>query len=242
MACPNRRPARRGAAWLGGLVVAVGLVCRASAEPPAAPPADAAKLPPPMTLDAAIRTALEQNPGILAVRQDHGVAEAGVMIARAYPFNPVWEGRFRYAWPVFEGATNQEPVESTVTTEVEVRGQRTIRQAQAQATLSHRLGDRDPGGFAGRPRGPRLRHGRLPLPEKQARPGHDRAEPADVRGRRGPGEGGPVAAGRPDHSAHRDRRRAPCSARAASRWRRRRANCGRRWEWSAARRWCCTAI
>ena len=70
------------------------------------------------------------------MRQDHGVAAAAVMVARAYPFNPVWDGRMRYAWPVFEGATNQEPVESTVTMELELRGQRAFREAQAQAALS----------------------------------------------------------------------------------------------------------
>ncbi len=119
--------------WVVGLV-AVAAALPALADTPVAPMPQ--PLPPPLTLDAAVRTALEQNPAIMAVRQDHGVSAAAVMVARAYPFNPLWEGRFRYAWPVFEGATNQEPVESTVTLELEVRGQRAIREAQAQAGLS----------------------------------------------------------------------------------------------------------
>ena len=132
----NRRLPPPWVVCLGGLVAAVAAALPALADPPMAPGADAARLAPPLTLDAAVRTALEQNPGIIALRQDHGVAAASVMVARAYPFNPLWEGRFRYAWPVFEGATNQEPVESTVTLELEVRGQRAIREAQAQAGLS----------------------------------------------------------------------------------------------------------
>lgn len=134
----NRRLPPLWVVCFGGLVAAA---LPALADPPVAPmprplPSSTPTPPTPLTLDAAIRTALEQNPGILAVRQGHGVAAAGVMVARAYPFNPLWEGRFRYAWPVFEGATNQEPVESTVTLELEVRGQCAIREAQAQASLS----------------------------------------------------------------------------------------------------------
>ncbi len=201
----NRRLPPPWVVCLGGLV-AVAAALPALADPLVAPMPQ--PLQPPLTLDAAVRTALEQNPGIIALRQDHGVAAAGVMVARAYPFNPLWEGRFRYAWPVFEGATNQEPVESTVTLELEVRGQRTIREAQAQAGLSaHRLGHRRQGADAGRPRRSRLRHGRLPFPEEQARSRHDRPGPEDVRPGPGPREGGHAEAGRSDHPAHRDRRR-----------------------------------
>jgi cobalt-zinc-cadmium efflux system outer membrane protein len=116
------------AACLGSLAATV------AAAPAEAPPAPAG--PPAMTLGDAVRIALEQNPEIAAVRQQRGVVAAGVMIARAYPFNPVWEGRFRYAWPVFEGASNQEPVESTVLLEMELRGQGRHRKAAAAAALS----------------------------------------------------------------------------------------------------------
>jgi outer membrane protein TolC len=146
----NRRPARLWAVWLGGFIaVALALAAAprpAAAETPAPPgsyapqvrpsAADAAPSAAPLTLDQAVLMALEQNPGIIALRRDHGVAAAGVLVARAYPFNPLWEGRFRYAWPVFQGASNQEPFESTVTLELELRGQRALREAQAQAALS----------------------------------------------------------------------------------------------------------
>jgi cobalt-zinc-cadmium efflux system outer membrane protein len=115
------------AACLGGLLAAV-LAVRADGPPAAGPPA--------MTLCDAIQTALAQNPEIAAIRQERGVAAAGVVIARAYPFNPVWDGRFRYAWPVNAGASNQEPVENTVTLEMELRGQARHRKAAAAAALS----------------------------------------------------------------------------------------------------------
>ena len=69
----------------------------------------------PLTLDAAIRMALLQNPEIIAARQDHGIAAAAVMVAPAYPFNPVWESRSRYAFgSEIAGIFNHEPVENTV--------------------------------------------------------------------------------------------------------------------------------
>ena len=200
----NRRLPPPWVVCLGGLV-AVAAALPALADPLVAPMPQ--PLQPPLTLDAAVRTALEQNPGIIAMRQDHGVAAAGVMVARAYPFNPLWEGRFRYAWPVFEGATNQEPVESTVTLELEVRGQRTIREAQAQAGLSRTDWDIADKELTLAVRVVRLRRRRLPFPEEQARSRHDRPGPEDVRPGPGPREGGHAEAGRSDHPAHRDRRR-----------------------------------
>ncbi|HVS34695.1 MAG TPA: TolC family protein [Gemmataceae bacterium] len=131
----NRRAALAWTAWLGAFAAAAGTAWTASAEP-LSPMGTAPQAPQPLTLDAAVRAALAQNPSIIAARQEHGIAAAGVMVARAYPFNPVWEGRFRYAWPVSAGATNQEPVENTVTLEMEVRGQHAHRMAQAQAALS----------------------------------------------------------------------------------------------------------
>ena len=91
----------------------------------------------PLTLDAAVRMALLQNPEIIAARQDHGIAAAAVMVARAYPFNPVWESRARYAFgSEIAGIFNHEPVENTVLLEVEIRGQGKYRKAAATAALS----------------------------------------------------------------------------------------------------------
>jgi outer membrane protein TolC len=124
--CGNRRSLPIGLAVLG-VILAAGAAAGDEA-PPAAPP--------PLTLCDAVRTALLQNPDILAIRQERGIAAAGVLIARAYPFNPVWEGRFRYAWPVSEGATNAYPVESTVLLEMELRHQGKYRRSAARAVLS----------------------------------------------------------------------------------------------------------
>src|SRR5438128_853540 len=71
----------------------------APTEMPAAPvqPAPAETLAP-MSADAAIRYALLNNPEIAAQRQQHGIAAAGVVIAKTYPFNPVWESSVRAAF------------------------------------------------------------------------------------------------------------------------------------------------
>ena len=123
--------------WLmrAGCMAALAAVAL-TVRPAAAETPPVAETPPPLTLDAAIRTALRQNPGIAAVRQEHGVAAAAVVIARAYPFNPLWEGRVRAAWPEFEGTTNPVPIETTVTLEMELRGQGKFRRAAAANALS----------------------------------------------------------------------------------------------------------
>jgi len=41
--------------------------------------------------------ALEHNPQLLALREQHGIAAAGVVIAKTYPFNPIYQGAFRDA-------------------------------------------------------------------------------------------------------------------------------------------------
>src|ERR1700722_2963108 len=75
---------------LGGFVAILTAAWTAAADLPAPTPA-----PPPLALDAAIRLALQQNPEIAAMRQQHGIAAAGVVVARAYPFKPVFESRVR---------------------------------------------------------------------------------------------------------------------------------------------------
>ena len=63
---------------------------------------------PTLTLDGAIRFALERNPELIAIRQQHGIAAAGIVIAYTYPFNPVWEAKIREAnGPESAGVTNQ---------------------------------------------------------------------------------------------------------------------------------------
>ena len=62
----NRRLPPPWVVCLGGLI-AVAAALPALADTPVAPMPQ--PLPPPLTLDAAVRTALEQNPAIIAVRR-----------------------------------------------------------------------------------------------------------------------------------------------------------------------------
>ncbi len=113
-----RLTCRWGVAALCGLL-ATSLVLAADKPAPSTP---AAVPVPTLTLDEAVRYALENNPELAAVRQQRGIAEAGVVIARAYPFNPVWEGMTRAAnGPAEAGITNRIVNEHKVSIDVELR-------------------------------------------------------------------------------------------------------------------------
>jgi outer membrane protein TolC len=87
--------------------------------------------------DAAVRWALQFNPEIAAIRQQHGIAAASVVIARTYPFNPILESRVRGDnGPTSATITSHLDMEYTLLLEVELRGQGHIRQQGAAATLS----------------------------------------------------------------------------------------------------------
>jgi cobalt-zinc-cadmium efflux system outer membrane protein len=104
------------------------------ADEPLAGPDDVPKR---LTLAQAIASALENNPELAALRQQHGIAAAGVVIARTYPFNPIWEGKIRATdGPVSAGITNRVSNEHKVLMDIEVRGQGTHRRQAAQAALS----------------------------------------------------------------------------------------------------------
>jgi cobalt-zinc-cadmium efflux system outer membrane protein len=116
---------------LACVLVAAGLLL---ADPPF-PDSDTTRQS--LTLAQAITLALENNPELAAFRQQHGMAAAGVVIARTYPFNPVWEGKVRAAeGPVSAGITNRVSNEHKFLLEVEVRGQGKQRRQAAQAALS----------------------------------------------------------------------------------------------------------
>jgi cobalt-zinc-cadmium efflux system outer membrane protein len=130
---PSPPPAARPASQTEGPGVT-----RAAAQV-APPPAPAAA--PVLSRDAAVRWALAYNPEIAAIRQQHGIAAAGVIIARTYPFNPLAETRVRAAQgPPFQ-VINRVPVEAILLTELEVRGQRRWRRAGADAALSRTDGE-----------------------------------------------------------------------------------------------------
>src|SRR5262249_35078047 len=81
--------------------------------------------------------ALQNNPELAAIRQQHGIAAAGIVIANTYPFNPVWEGKIWGAnGPLSAGITNRVPMEHKLLLDIEVRGQGKYRRAGARATLS----------------------------------------------------------------------------------------------------------
>ncbi len=94
-------------------------------------------MPQVLSIDDAVRWALQNNPELAALRQQHGIAAAGVVIARTYPFNPIWEGKVRgTTGPESAGITNRVSNEHKLLLELEVRGQGTHRRQAALAALS----------------------------------------------------------------------------------------------------------
>jgi outer membrane protein TolC len=90
-----------------------------------------------LTRDDAVRWALQYNPEIAAIRQQHGIARSGIVIANTYPFNPTVETRARgVSAPVSSTITNRVDLESNLLWEVELRGQQRLRQEGAAAGLS----------------------------------------------------------------------------------------------------------
>jgi outer membrane protein TolC len=89
-----------------------------------------------LSLEATLQYALTQNPQLAAIRQQHGVAAAGVVIAKTYPFNPIYQANLLYA----KGA--DVPVDNAffnghqVTLEVQLFQQQKFRQQQAFAALT----------------------------------------------------------------------------------------------------------
>jgi cobalt-zinc-cadmium efflux system outer membrane protein len=104
---------------------------------PAAAAAPSPETPTTLSMAAALRFALENNPTLAAQRRQRGIAAARVVIADTYPFNPTLETRVQRATgPADAAVTNNYPVESLLLWEVEIRGQRRIRREGAMAALS----------------------------------------------------------------------------------------------------------
>lgn len=104
------------------------------AELPAAAPAAAVHS---LTRADALRWALQHNPALAAQRQQHGIAAASVVIARQYPFNPIWQSFIMGdSGPAHADVTNPVFVEQTVRLDLELRGQGKHRVAAARAALS----------------------------------------------------------------------------------------------------------
>jgi cobalt-zinc-cadmium efflux system outer membrane protein len=104
------------------------------ANPPAAGPEP---LPPVWSIDTAVQWTLRYNPALAAIRQQHGIAAAGVIIARTYPFNPVWTSRVTPDnGPESAGVTNHLGLAQHIGLDLEVRGQWRFRRQAAYAALS----------------------------------------------------------------------------------------------------------
>jgi cobalt-zinc-cadmium efflux system outer membrane protein len=90
--------------------------------------------PPVLPLDAAIRFALENNPQLAVARQQRGLAAAGVVLARTYPYNPLATATLRRADG--PGIFNHAPYQATLQVDIEVRGQWRERRAAAGAAVT----------------------------------------------------------------------------------------------------------
>jgi outer membrane protein TolC len=119
-----------GGAALGLLVLACSM---SGAELDLAPEPRAGVL----SLPDAVVWGLQHNPELAALRAQHGIAAAGIVIANTYPFNPVWEAKVRATnGPESAGITNRVSNEHKVFVDVEIRHQGRYRRQIAQATLS----------------------------------------------------------------------------------------------------------
>ena len=93
-----------------------------AAEPPALAPVDA------------VRFALENNPSLMAIREQRGFAQGAVVMARTYQYNPIAQLNFFGA--VGEGVTMPFTQAQKVTLDVELFGQRGFRKQAASALVT----------------------------------------------------------------------------------------------------------
>jgi outer membrane protein TolC len=122
---PRWTAARRLSAFLA---ISLGLASSGLAQQPAAAT---------LTREAAVRQALAQNPYLTTIRKQSGYAEAALIIARTYPYNPVYTGYFaNNNGPPAATVTNPLYLEQYVALEIELRGQRHHRRAIGCAAAS----------------------------------------------------------------------------------------------------------
>lgn len=114
----------------GGTLEAGPALCGVPGDEPASVPSV-------LTRAGAVAWALQNHPDLAAIRQQHGIAAAAVVIAETYPFNPIAESRVQSnSGPASAGITNQVSVENFLLLELELRHQGTYRRASAAAALS----------------------------------------------------------------------------------------------------------
>src|SRR5438067_1053172 len=73
------------------LFTLAAVVLAALAALPALSRADPPSEPPILTLERAVAWTLQFSPELAVARRQRGIAEANVVIARQYPFNPIWQ-------------------------------------------------------------------------------------------------------------------------------------------------------
>ncbi len=125
---------------LGGLGLAViagaalGLAAPAPAQTSPVPDAQVTQY---LAREDAVDQALRNNPLLRTARHQRGFAEAAVVMARTYPFNPAFTGIVSHnSGPENAGITNSVFNEDYVLLELELRGQGRIRRAAAAATTT----------------------------------------------------------------------------------------------------------
>ena len=130
-----RKHGRRRAGLLVGVLLCVAAASAAAQAPrPGSPPPP---LPPVVTAAAAVDWALQFNPALMTVRRRHQIAEAGVVIAQIYPYNPILQNQLQYCnGPPSAGNTFYAPFQSGFMWQVQIRGQRGYRVQYARATLA----------------------------------------------------------------------------------------------------------
>src|SRR5262249_39234546 len=134
-----KRPAAHSTSALAALFLAVsvgvgGLSAPAAGQAPDMPTQPLAKY---LARSEAVREALQNNPVLRTVRQQRGYAEAGVVLARTYPFNPSFTSITAHnSGPESAGITNRTFLEDYVTLEIELLHQGRYRRAAASAAAT----------------------------------------------------------------------------------------------------------
>ncbi len=125
-------PASLGLTVMAGALM--GLVTPIEAQTPAMPTVQVTQH---LSREDAVREALQNNPVLRTVRQQRGFAEAAVVMARTYPFNPTLTSIVSHnSGPESAGITNSTFNEDYVMLELELRGQGRHRRAAASAAVS----------------------------------------------------------------------------------------------------------
>jgi cobalt-zinc-cadmium efflux system outer membrane protein len=123
--------------WLALLVFLAAFLFGSKGLGQATPSPCPEPVPESLSLRAAVEWTLRYNPELAAIRQQHGIAAAGVVIARTYRYNPVAESTI-VGVKGSDPAVDLESVAQAykVTLDVEVRQQRAHRKQAALAALT----------------------------------------------------------------------------------------------------------